>query len=214
MKAILDRLDEVEKAAGELLGGKSVVLDRERVAVAGHSMGSHTASVLMGMTLRDPESGGEIITDLAEPETRIKAGVLLAGLGDGGGDALSEWGCANLPFHREVSFAGMATPCLVVVGDADESAHLTTRGWKWHADPYYLAPGPKDLLTLFGGDHCFGISGYDAKETVGESTERVAAVQRMTTAYLRGVLFSEEEGWCEATEALREIGSIGVVESK
>jgi hypothetical protein len=46
---------------------------------------------------------------------------------------------------------------------------LTTRGWKWHADPYYLATkGPKDLLTLFGGDHCFGISGYDAKEALGE----------------------------------------------
>jgi predicted dienelactone hydrolase len=212
MKIILDRLDEVEKAAGVLLGGKRVVLDRERVAVAGHSMGSHTASVLMGMTLRDPESGEMVGEDLAESQ-RIKAGILLAGLGDGG-DALSEWAYANLPFHREVSFAEMATPCLVVVGDADESAHLTTRGWKWHADPYYLAPGPKDLLTLFGGDHCFGISGYDAKETVDESMERVAAVQRMTTAYLRGVLCGDGEGWLKATEALGEIGSIGMVESK
>ena len=212
MKTILDRLDEVETAADVLLQGRKIVLDRGRVAVAGHSMGSHTASVLMGMTLKDPESG-EIVGGLAEPETRIKAGILLAGLGDGG-DALSEWGWANLPFHREVSFAEMATPCLVVVGDADESAHLTTRGWKWHADPYYLAPGPKDLLTLFGGDHCFGISGYDAKETVGESMERVAAVQRMTTAYLRGVLCGEGEGWREAREVLGEIGSIGAVESK
>jgi len=213
MKTILDRLDEIEAAAGDLLQGKKVVLDRGKVAIAGHSMGSHTASVLMGMTLRDPESGATI-EHLAEPETRIRAGILLAGLGDGG-EALSAWGHANVPFHREVSFEGMATPCLVVVGDADESAHLTTRGWKWHADPYHLATkGPKDLLTLFGGDHCFGVSGYDAKETVGESMERVAAVQRMTTAYLRGVLCGEGDGWQEAKEALGESGSIGVVESK
>lgn len=212
---ILESLGEIEGVAGGFLrggGAAGVGFDRGRVAVVGHSMGAHTAGVLLGMEVRDPESG-EIIDSLAERD-RIQAGILLAGLGDGGDDSLSEWGRANLPFHRGVGFGGMRAPCLVVVGDADESAHLTTRGWKWHADPYYLAPGPKSLLTLFGGDHCFGVSGYDARETVGESVERVAAVQRVTTAYLRSVLCGDDEGWRGTAEALESVASIGVVENK
>jgi hypothetical protein len=37
----------------------------------------------------------------------------------------------------------MTTPALVVVGDDDVSPHLTVRGADWHADPYFLSPGPK-----------------------------------------------------------------------
>jgi hypothetical protein len=161
------------------------------------------------MRLNDPET--DEVIDLSEP--RIKAGVLLAVPGDGG-DSLSEWGTQNLPFHRQVSFKEMTTPTLVVVGDDDESAHLTTRGWKWHADPYHLSTGSKSLLTLFGGDHCFGISGYDAAETKNESPERVATVQRLTTAYLRGILHEGDPAWQSAVDALHAVGSIGEVVSK
>jgi hypothetical protein len=160
------------------------------------------------MQLTDPESGK--IIDLYEP--RIKAGVLIAVPGDGG-DSLGEWGTQILPFHRKVSFKEMTTPTLVVVGDDDESAHFTTRGWKWHADPYHLSTGPKSMLTLFGGDHCFGISGYDAAETKNESPERVAAVQRLTAAYLRGALYGDSV-WQSAVDALHAVGTIGEVVSK
>jgi predicted dienelactone hydrolase len=205
MKTILDQLDEIEKAVPFVEGR----LDHDRIAVVGHSLGGHTASVLLGMQLTDPESGETI--DLSEP--RIKAGVLIAVPGDGG-DSLSEWGTQNLPFHRQVSFKEMTTPTLVVVGDDDESAHLTTRGWKWHADSYHLSTGPKSLLTLFGGDHCLGISGYDAAETKNESPERVAAVQRLTAAYLRDALHGEDSVWQSTVDALHAIGSIGEVVSK
>jgi predicted dienelactone hydrolase len=204
MKTILDQLDDIEKAAPFVEGR----LDHHRVAVAGHSLGGHTASVLLGMQLTDPESGK--IIDLYEP--RIKAGVLIAVPGDGG-DSLGEWGTQILPFHRKVSFKEMTTPTLVVVGDDDESAHFTTRGWKWHADPYHLSTGPKSMLTLFGGDHCFGISGYDAAETKNESPERVAAVQRLTAAYLRGALYGDSV-WQSAVDALHAVGTIGEVVSK
>jgi predicted dienelactone hydrolase len=177
MKRILDQLDVIEAAVPQLLGR----LDRSKVAVAGHSMGGHTASLLLGTRLIDPLDGTEV--NLAE--SRIKAGVLLAAPGRGG-DALSEFAAENLSFFLTTDFSKMTTPALVVAGDKDASAHLTVRGPEWHADPYFLSPGPKSLLTLFDAEHGLGgVSGYDVAETTDENPERVSAVQRLTWAYLR-----------------------------
>lgn len=186
MSLILDRLDEVEKAVPQL------DLDRTRVAVAGHSMGGHTASLLLGMKTEG--------VSLKEP--RIKAGVLLGSTGRGG-DALTEFVRENYSFLATPDFSGMTTPALVVAGDRDTSEHLTVNGPDWHADPYHLAPGRKSLLTLHGGEHGLGgVSGYDVAETTDESPERVAAVQRLTTAYLRTELYGTGE-WQEAQDWLR-----------
>ncbi|MFF8679086.1 alpha/beta hydrolase family protein [Streptomyces sp. NPDC015237] len=194
MTHVLDRLDVLEEAVPQLSGR----LDRDRVAVAGHSMGGHTASLLLGARLTDPDDGTEV--DLTEP--RIKAGVLLAAPGRGG-DALSDWAAANLPFLLTTDFSTMTTPALVVAGDKDDSPHLTTGGPEWHADPYSLAPGPKSLLTLFDAEHGLGgIAGYDVAETTDENPGRVAAVQRLTRAYLRGALYAEDTAWRAAGEEL------------
>src|ERR1700710_1941439 len=53
MTHILDRLDIVEASVPGLAGR----LDRSRIAVAGHSMGGHTAGMLLGARLTDPEDG-------------------------------------------------------------------------------------------------------------------------------------------------------------
>ncbi len=194
MKRILDQLELIE-ASFPGLGGR---LDRSRVAVVGHSMGGQTASMLLGARLTDPEDGTEI--DLAEP--RIKAGVLLAAPGNGGAD-LSAFAAEHYSFFRKPSFAEMTTPALVVAGDNDVSPHLTVRGADWHADPYFLSTGPKSLLTLFGAGHGLGgVSGYDVAETTDESPERVAAVQRLTWAYLRTALYPEDSAWSAACAAL------------
>jgi hypothetical protein len=59
------------------------------------------------------------------------------------------------------------------VGDKDDFQYLTKRGADWRADSYTHTPGPKDLLTVVGGEHWLGgISGYDAAETTDESPER------------------------------------------
>ncbi len=111
----------------------------------------------------------------------------------------------NLSSFRDISFAGMTTPTLVVAGDDDISPHLTVRGADWHADPYFLSNGPKCLLTLFGAGHGLGgIAGYDAAETTDESPERVAAVARLTWAYLRTALYPEDLAWSVACAALGE----------
>ncbi|MDT7790372.1 MAG: hypothetical protein QOF58_8791 [Pseudonocardiales bacterium] len=173
MSHIIDRLDEIEKAVPQLQNR----LDRTKIAVAGHSMGGHTASLLLGMTAES----------VSLKDERIKAGVLLGSTGRGEGltDVVRE----SYSFMLTSDFGDMTTPALVVAGDEDGSEHLTVNGPEWHTDPFHLAPGPKDLLTLEGGEHGLGgVSGYDVAETTDESLERVAVVQRLTTAYLRSQL--------------------------
>ncbi|WUR85650.1 chlorophyllase [Streptomyces phaeochromogenes] len=207
MTRILDQLDVIETAVPQLLGR----LDHSKVAVAGHSMGGHTASLLLGARLTDPDDGTEV--NLAEP--RIKAGVLLAAPGRGG-DALTEYVAENLSFFLTTDFSKMTTPTLVVAGDKDTSAHLTVAGADWHADPYVLSPGPKSLLTLFDAEHGLGgVSGYDVAETTDENIERVSAVQRLTWAYLRSELYPGDPAWQEARDALTADPSpLGRIESK
>ena len=206
MRQILDQLDAIERAVPSLAGR----VDRSKVAVLGHSMGGHTASLLLGARLRDPRDGSEV--SLAEP--RIRAGVLLAA--PGRGDALSAYAAEHYPFFTTIDFSTMTTPALVVAGDADGSPHLTTAGPAWHADPYVLSPGPKSLLTLFGAGHGLGgVSGYDAAETTDENPERVAVVQRLSAAYLRTQLYPGDPAWQDAQNAL--VGAaepLGRVESK
>ncbi|RDW87352.1 platelet-activating factor acetylhydrolase plasma [Coleophoma crateriformis] len=206
MKHIIDQLDHIESSLPNIKGR----LDKTRIAVAGHSMGGHTASLLIGQTLVDPEEG--TVVTMTEP--RIKAGVLLTPPGNGGAD-LSAFAFEHYTFFRQPNFAEMKTPALVVVGENDNLQHLTVRGAHWHADPYSLSPGPKSLLTLFGATHGLGgISGYDVAETTDENPERVSVVQRLTWAYLRSELYPEDPAWSNACAALEKLKGVGRVESK
>jgi hypothetical protein len=109
-------------------------------------------------------------------------------------------------------FSTLTTPSLVVAGDADQS-RLSTRGPDWFTDVYRLSPGATDLLTLAGGEHSLGgISGHGVTETTDESPERVALVQRATTAYLRTALGVDAAAWPAVRAA--DVAPVGRIDSK
>ncbi len=205
MKRILDQLDLLEASVPGLSGR----LDRSRIAAAGHSWGGQTASMLLGARVK----GSEGRTEEDMSDSRIKAGVLLATPGLGGAD-LTPFAAENFPFMHP-NFVDMTTPTLVVAGDRDQSP-LSVRGPDWFTDPYFLSPGGKSLLTLFGAEHSLGgIAGYNVTETMDENPERVALIQRLTWAYLRSALNPEDSSWSAACTALIESPNpLGRIESR
>lgn len=194
MTRILDQLDVLEASVPGLAGR----LDRRRIAAAGHSFGAQTTALLLGARVLGAD--GSLSENFADP--RIKAGVLLSASGRGGAD-LSPFALEHFP-SLNLHYADLTTPALVVAGDADHSP-LTVRGPDWFADAYTLSPGVDCLVTLFGAEHMLGgISGYLVTETTDEHPARVAAVQRLTWAYLRSALYPEDPAWSAACAAFQD----------
>jgi len=188
MKAILDNLVKIESDITCLSGR----LDKERIAIVGHSAGSMTAAMLMGMEL--PENQSVL-------DSRIKVGVLLAAVGKGGDDLIES---ARKRFPQiNPDYSSMTTKNLVVYGDQDLSPHFTTRDADWHADAYHISPASDFLLTLIGGKHGLGgVAGYDAKETDDEDPDRLSITQKMTSAYLKSALYDNDNTWKDTCKAL------------
>jgi fermentation-respiration switch protein FrsA (DUF1100 family) len=196
MKQVLDHLNDIIA----VVPGLSERVDTSRIAAVGHSFGAQTTGMLLGMRV--------IGEDADMSDDRIQVGILLTAGGNGGAD-LSPFAAEHYPFMNP-DFSGMKRPMLVVAGDKDISI-LTVRGWDWFVDPYTMSPGPKSLLTLYGGEHLLGgISGYLVTETSDENPERVAAVQELTWAYLRSAFYPEDRAWEDAGKNLTQ----GKIENK
>ncbi|WP_097462127.1 alpha/beta hydrolase family protein [Mangrovitalea sediminis] len=201
---VLDQLDLIEATVPTLKGR----VDRGRIAVAGHSWGGHTASVLLGARHPNPEDGSMV--SLKDP--RVKAGILLAVAGRG--EDLTPSAASRLPFLHP-DYSEMTSPALIIAGSADQSA-MTTRGPDWWRDAFDLSPGRKALFTVLGGEHSLGgIPNYEARETTDESTDRVAAIRRLSTAYLRSALYPADDAWQRSLQEIEDQEDPqGVIETK
>ncbi|WP_107658755.1 alpha/beta hydrolase family protein [Nocardia suismassiliense] len=202
---VLDELDHVV-AAVPGLGDR---IDRERIAVAGHSWGGQTVGMLLGA--RVVGADGQPGPDLTD--NRVKAGVLLATTGLAGDD-LTPFAAQNFPFMHP-DFDALTTPTLVIAGDNDQS-HLSTRGPDWFTDVYTYSPGAQSLLTVFGGDHSLGgVHAYNAKDTTDESPERVALIRTASWAYLRSALGIDDTAWKQVQSDLAAAADpIGKIDNK
>lgn len=204
MRSVLERIEEIEVAVPGLEGR----LDRNRIAAVGHSMGGHTVAMLAGMAVNDPVSG-EVVS---LPEERFRAFVMFGTPGTGAD--IAPWGREHYSVLGGTDFSPMRSRVLVVAGDKDANPNFSERQ-DWRTDAYTRSPGPKCLLTIFGGGHILGgISGYDALETSDEDPERVATVARLTWAYLRSELYPEDPAWSLARAALEDIADLGRVDCK
>jgi hypothetical protein len=204
MSYIIDRLDEIETS----VPGLAERLDASRIAAVGHSLGGHTVAMLCGQRATDPADGTEV--DLRDD--RVKAGVLMAPPGNG--DDLAAFAREHYPVLATTKFATMTTPALVIAGDKDQNPRFSSRE-NWRADAYYRSPGPKSLLTIFGGEHSLGGVAMWDSATSDENPERVAAVRALTWAYLRTTLYPGDSALSDAIAALdSQPEPLGKVESK
>ncbi|HWO61331.1 MAG TPA: alpha/beta hydrolase [Umezawaea sp.] len=199
VERVIDDLDQVVAA----IPGLAERVDRDRLAVAGHSWGGQTVGMLLGARVVGADGRpGEDRTD-----TRVKAGVLLATTGIGGED-LTPFARENFSFMSP-DFDRLNTPTLVVAGDHDQSL-LSTRGPDWFTDVYALSPGARHLLTLHGAEHSLGgIHAYKANDTTDESPERVDLIRRASAAFLLGALGLGDADWNRiAAEVPERIGHL------
>lgn len=192
---VLDDLDVVLAAAP----GLSDRVDRDRLAVAGHSWGGQSVGMLLGARVIGMDGpAGEPGPSARDP--RVKAGVLLSTTGTGAGD-LTPFAQENFAFMSP-DFTDLDAPTLVVAGDADQSP-LSTRGPEWFTDAYTLSPGATALLTLFDGQHTLGgIHAYTSTGTTDEDPERVALVAAASTAFLQQALGIDTAPWRRTSDEL------------
>ncbi|WP_371095445.1 alpha/beta hydrolase family protein [Streptomyces sanglieri] len=193
LHAVLDGLDGILLQAG----GLETRVDRERIAIVGHSWGAQTVGALLGARVLDADGiPGEDFSHSA-----VAAGALIAATGTG--DTLTAFAAEHLPFMRP-DYSTMTTPALVVAGGKDRS-QLSTRGPEWFTDAYHLSPSPKSLLTIAEGEHTLGgIAGEMVAETTDEDPARVALVANAVSAYLLDAFKLNSAAWTaldNATEA-------------
>ncbi|PYF98890.1 Chlorophyllase enzyme [Georgenia satyanarayanai] len=196
LHAVLDGLDDVLDRAAPV----TARVDRDRVAVVGHSWGGQTAGAILGAGVLDADGNpGESFIHPA-----AAAGVLIGTTGTG--DSLTAFAREHLPFMRP-DYSTMTTPALIVAGGRDQSA-MSTRGPDWFTDAYHLSPAPKRLLTIAEAEHTFGgVAGEKVAETTDEDPARVAFVADAVSAYLLDVLDREAGPWAALEDEAETAGS-------
>lgn len=129
---VLDSLDELETQVPAMKGK----LDRDRLAVGGHSLGAYTAQLAGGATVRVP--GKDEPQSVRDP--RLKAILQLSGQGTG-----------QQGLHQD-SWKDIRIPMVCVTGSRDFAAQGQEPIWR--REPFALSPlGGKYFLFIEGAHH-------------------------------------------------------------
>lgn len=202
---IIDNLNQILSK----VPGLNARVNKEQISVVGHSMGGHTVGMLAGMQVINP-TDNKIVN---AAENRLKACVMIGAPGAPAG--LVQSAKEHYPVLNNLDFSTMDQPVLVVNGDKDINPNFSEVD-NWRADGYFLSPGQKSLLTVYGAEHIFGgISGYDSNETTDESPERVEFVNQCILAYLHSALNPEDTSWADKQKELNDVsGAKGRIDNK
>jgi pimeloyl-ACP methyl ester carboxylesterase len=165
MSFVLDDLDEIE--TGLELNGR---IDRDRVAVAGHSFGGMISMVKSGLTLK----AGEYIYPGKPADARFQAAVVMSGVG-------------QMKQMADNAFDGLTGPLIASGGSLDVGNVGTGEiyPWEWRLSGYTLAPaGDKYFVALENADHYLG--GLICRDNRGGEAdpEGVAINRSLSTAFL------------------------------
>ena len=131
LAAVMDNLDDIEANVAAVAGQ----IDRDRIAIAGHSFGGYTVMLMGGATLTDAATGDVHRFD----DPRPRAVLIISGPG-----------CDDMGLTRD-SWQALTRPLMVMTGSRDPGPSFNSM---WRAEPYLYSPaGDKFLLHLRGAHH-------------------------------------------------------------
>ncbi len=167
---IVDALDEIE--AGVHIEGR---MQKDRVAISGHSFGAVISMVKTGLYLKDEFVGswGPTYDD------RFQAAVLFSGVGKG------------MKEMADNAFDGIRKPFMASGGSKDIGRVVPggMEGREWRMQPYLLAPAlDKYSLITEGSDHYLGGLICNAQKGGEPDYESLAIVRAMSTIFLDAYL--------------------------
>ena len=177
VSAVLDHLADIEQLVPALAGH----LDRERIAVAGHSFGAHTTLMVAGA---QPALAGLGDATTADPRPRCFIALSPQGTGQG--------------LNRD-SWNAITRPVLVMTGSLDVQPRFLSgdgqeKNGTWRTEPFqFMAPGDKWLAWIEGARHST-FSGGAGSKLSGEAApdpRHFPWVQAMTLAFLDAYLRSD-----------------------
>lgn len=149
-------------------------VERENIAIAGHSFGGLIAQTIAGATLRDP------ITGIAKSHRHagVRAALVFSGAG------------AMPPTLLPADFASLEIPTLVTVGTLDLQQVANLDGYTWRRQPFdYATHGKKYLLVIEGADHYLGgIVGRDDLPQAADAEKFLDAFNSASTLFFDGWL--------------------------
>jgi len=146
------------------------LVDRERVAIGGHSYGGMISQIKVGMPLEP----GSYVYPGQPADARFRAAVVMSGVG-------------QMPVFTADAFDALTGPVIATGGTLDVGNVGTGEifPWQWRVAAYDLAPpGDKYRVVLDEGDHYLGGLICRADRGGPDDPEGVAILQATTTAFL------------------------------